>query len=65
MYKCKKCNNITEFEEQNVIKTYIEQNNAGDICFTSDEFFYREDIICLECGATYNDKDVIETYKNK
>ena len=44
MYKCIKCNNIIEFEEQNVIKTYIEQNNAGDICTTFDEFFYREDV---------------------
>lgn len=59
MYKCNKCGNIKEFEEQNVIKTYICQEQ-GKVKDTSDEFFYREDVVCLECGATLNDKDIID-----
>ena len=42
MYQCKKCGNKIEFEEQNVIKTYINQTNGGKTENTSDEFSYRE-----------------------
>lgn len=59
MYKCIKCGNVEGFEEQNVIKTYVKQNKDGDIISTSDEFFYLEDVICLECGGTRNDEDII------
>lgn len=60
MYKCKKCGNKIEFEEQNIIKTYINQTNDGKIENTSDKFSYREDVVCLECQSTLNDGDVIE-----
>lgn len=60
MYKCLKCGNKNEFEEVNVIKTYVKLNNYGEIDQTSDEFFYRENVICLECESTLEDKDIIE-----
>lgn len=56
MYKCIKCNNTEHFEEVNVIKTYVNQKEDR----TSDEFFYRENVICLECDSTMEDGDVIE-----
>lgn len=59
MYKCNKCGNDKSFEEQNVIKTYIKQEQ-DKIKETSDEFFYREDVICLECESTLNDGDISE-----
>ena len=59
MYKCKKCGNIENFEEQNVIKTLVCQE-SGKIKCTSDEFFYREDVVCLECESTLNDGDIEE-----
>lgn len=61
MYHCKKCGNKTQFEEQNVIKTYVKQDDKGNIKETSDEFFYREDVVCLECESTLNDGVVKET----
>lgn len=60
MYKCKKCGNNTHFEEQNIIKTLIIQNEGGEIATTSDAFYYREDVVCLECESTLNDGDIIE-----
>ena len=60
MYKCKKCGNNTHFEEQNVIKTLIIQNEGGEMATTSDEFYYREDVVCLTCESTLNDGDIIE-----
>ena len=60
MYKCKKCGNKTHFEEQNVIKTLIIQNEGGEVTTTSDAFYYREDVVCLECESTLNDGDIIE-----
>lgn len=60
MYKCKKCGNTTNFEEQNVVKTLVQQDVNGEIISTSDEFFYREDVVCLECGSTLNDGKIIE-----
>jgi len=59
MYKCNKCGNTKEFEEQNVIKTYILQDN-NKIESTNDEFFYLEDVVCLNCGSTLNDGNIIE-----
>lgn len=56
MYRCIKCNNAEHFEEVNVIKTYVNQKEDR----TSDEFFYRENVICLECDSTMEDGDVIE-----
>ena len=60
MYKCKKCGNTTYFEEQNVIKTLLIQNEYGEIETTSDTFDYKEDVVCLECESTLNDGDIIE-----
>lgn len=61
MYKCIKCNNVKEFEEINVVKTYISQNKQGEVDnYVSDEFFYRENVVCLECSSTMEDGDVIE-----
>lgn len=63
MYKCKKCNNVTEFEEINVMKTYIRQDEDGECRhYTTDEFFYRENVICLECSSTLEDGDVVEIH---
>lgn len=61
MYRCNNCGNISEFEEINVVKTYINQNNkeVSDIQNT-DEFFYRENVICLECERTMEDEYVVE-----
>lgn len=59
MYKCNNCGNESEFEEQNVYKTYVKQINDSDIS-TCDEFFYREDVVCLECNYTLNDGIVVE-----
>ena len=60
MYKCNKCENEVEFEEINVIKTYINQEIEfkGD----KDEFLYRENVVCLKCEGTMGDGDVIEFY---
>lgn len=59
MYLCKKCGNTIEFEEINIIKTYVNQDNK----MTSDEFFYRENVICLECQSTMEDNLIIDDYK--
>jgi predicted nucleic-acid-binding Zn-ribbon protein len=59
MYKCNKCGNEVLFEEHNVIKTCVRQE-YDKIVNTSDEFFYREDVVCLECEATLNDGDITE-----
>lgn len=59
MYKCLKCGNVNEFEEINVIKTYICQNSENDID-SEDEFFYRENVICLNCNSPMDDGMVIE-----
>lgn len=60
MYKCNSCGNESEFEEQNVYKTYVKQIKDGDIS-TCDEFFYREDVVCLECNSTLNDGIIEES----
>ncbi|MGL5328220.1 MAG: hypothetical protein ACRDD7_03055 [Peptostreptococcaceae bacterium] len=61
MYKCIKCNNVKEFEEINVVKTYMRQNETGEVDhYISDEFFYRENVVCLECLSTMEDGNVIE-----
>ncbi|MGL5328402.1 MAG: hypothetical protein ACRDD7_03970 [Peptostreptococcaceae bacterium] len=57
-YKCKKCDNTEEFEEINVVKTYIALENGYCNHQTSDEFFYKENVVCLKCGATKDDNDV-------
>lgn len=59
MYKCKKCGNVTDFEEVNVIKTCINQNTEN----SSDEFFYRENVVCLNCNSTLEDGDIEEDDK--
>ena len=33
---------------------------GGEIATTSDGFYYREDVVCLECESTLNDGDIIE-----
>lgn len=61
MYRCNNCGNISEFEEINVIKTYINQDNKEvSNIHNIDEFFYRENVICLECECTMEDEDVVE-----
>ena len=61
MYKCNKCGNTNEFEEINVVKTYINQK-VRDEYENNDEFFYRENVICLECEGTLEDGDLAEEY---
>ena len=56
MYKCNKCGNIESFEEINVMKTYVSQGKEEK---TYDEFFYKENTICLECEATEEDGNII------
>lgn len=56
-YYCKKCGNSRLFEEVNVFKTTVDQTGEN---ITSDEFFYRENVICLECEATLEDNEIIE-----
>lgn len=62
MYICNKCGNRIEFEEVNVMKTYIKQNEVGDDISDGsfDEFDYRENVICLKCESTFEDGDVVE-----
>lgn len=55
MYRCLKCGNRNSFEEINVYKTYISQ----DINNSSDEFFYKENVICLECNSSEEDGEII------
>lgn len=62
MYKCNKCGNEVEFEEINVIKTYINQNEVS-VLSNNDEFFYRENVICLECESTLKDGNITEEYE--
>jgi len=60
-YKCNKCGNVNEFEEINVYKTYVNQKDSK----TSDEYFYRENVVCLECESTLEDGDITETYERE
>lgn len=60
MYICNKCGNIVDFEEINVIKTHVHQDYIEKNNTTSDEFDYRENVICLNCNSTLEDGDVFE-----
>lgn len=60
MYKCKVCGNTTDFEEVNIIKTHIKQNEKGEIIHEQDEYGYRENCICLDCEKTMEDGDIVE-----
>jgi len=59
MYECK-CGNKPEFQELNVMKTYINQENEEES--GTDEFFYRADVNCLKCRGTLSDKYIEEIY---
>ena len=61
-YKCKKCNNISDFEEINIYKTCVHQEN-DEIKSTYDKYLCRENVICLECKSTFEDGDVTEVYE--
>lgn len=64
MYKCKECGNKNEFEELNVVKTYVNQATGERIDHVnslSEEFFYRVDVVCLQCGNTLEDGCIEET----
>lgn len=62
MYKCYKCGNVNEFKEFNTHETYIEQEDDGDIIYTGDDWAYREDVICLNCDATFKQGHVRDDY---
>lgn len=55
MYKCKKCGNTERFDELNTIKTSVLNGEA-----TGDGFIERADVICADCGATYEEGEVCE-----
>lgn len=56
MYKCLECGNVDRFEELNVIKTLISQDNN----YIEDKFVERVDVLCSECGENMETGTVIE-----
>ena len=56
MYKCYKCGNEKYFEETNVVKTFILQDENGNIDSTSDNFLYNQNVICSKCKRVIENK---------
>lgn len=56
MYKCYKCGNEKYFEETNVIKTFVLQDEDGNIDSTSDKFLYNQNVICSKCKRVIENK---------
>ena len=56
MYKCLTCKNECEFEEINIIKTYISQKTGVEL----DKFICREDVVCIECNNNMSEGHVVE-----
>lgn len=56
MYKCNNCGNEKYFEETNVVKTFILQDENGNIDSTSDNFLYNQNVICSKCKSVIENK---------
>ena len=56
MYKCNNCGNEKYFEETNVIKTFVLQDEDGNINTSSDKFLYNQNVICSKCKSVIENK---------
>lgn len=56
MYKCYKCGNEKYFEETNIIKTFVLQDEDGNINTSSDKFLYNQNVICSKCKRVIENK---------
>ena len=56
MYKCYNCGNEKYFEETNVIKTFVLQDEDGNINTSSDKFLYNQNVICSKCKRVIENK---------
>lgn len=56
MYKCNNCGNEKYFKETNVIKTFVLQDEGGNINTSSDKFLYNQNVICSKCKRVIENK---------
>ena len=56
MYKCNNCGNEKYFEETNIIKTFVLQDEDGNMNTSSDKFLYNQNVICSKCKRVIENK---------
>jgi hypothetical protein len=56
MYKCNNCGNEKYFEETNIIKIFVLQDEDGNINTSSDKFLYNQNVICSKCKRVIENK---------
>lgn len=62
MYVCRDCGNKKLFVEHNMIETEVElDEKTGETIWMSDKFLGCFEVVCAVCGASSEDKAILDS----